>query len=140
MLNKILLVIVFIVVFSGCSIKQEVEPLSITTQEKMICLIEDKAVRSGFLLAYMDVLKSKDYTVKLLPKGTALDSCNLLSTYMGKWSWDGAIYLALAEIYVYENGEAVGTALYDSRSGGLSLAKFVNGETKIKELVNQLFP
>jgi len=138
-IKRKLLLILPILMFSACSIKQEVKPVKIMDNKK-ICIIEDKAVREGFLETYRKVLTEKDFSVKLLDKDAALDSCKLVSTYMGKWSWDLAIYLSYAEIKVYEDGKIIGSVLYDSTSGGGNIfKKFVNGENKITELVNQLF-
>jgi len=54
-----------------------------------------------------------------------------------------ALYMALAEIKIFRNGEKVGEAIYDSRKGsfaGGGFKKFIKGEEKIFELVNLLFP
>jgi hypothetical protein len=61
---------------------------------------------------------------------------------MGRWKWDVALYMALAEIKIFRNGEKVGEAIYDSRKGsfaGGGFKKFIKGEEKIYELVNLLF-
>lgn len=138
--SKVLILLIPILLLSACSIKQEVKPVTITTDKK-ICIIEDKAVRAGFLETYRNVLTQKGFNIQLLEKDASLDSCKIVSTYMGKWSWDLAIYLAFAEIEVYEDGKLIGNVLYDSTSGaGNVFKKFVNGEKKITELVNQLFP
>jgi len=50
------------------------------------------------------------------------------------------MYMAFAEITVYSDGKEVGKALYDSLRGGANMSKFIRGEEKIKELVDQLFP
>ena len=46
----------------------------------------------------------------------------------------------VADIKVYNNGELSGQATYDSTKGGANMAKFIKGEAKIAELVDQLFP
>jgi len=44
-------------------------------------------------------------------------------------------------IRVYQYGQQVGQAEYDSRwGGGRVIDKFINAEKKITELTNQLFP
>jgi hypothetical protein len=46
-----------------------------------------------------------------------------------------------ADIRVYQYGQQVGQAEYDSRwGGGRVIDKFINAEKKITELTNQLFP
>lgn len=128
-----------LILFSGCSIKQEVKAVTPLTK-KEICIIEDPAVREGFLATYTRELSRKGYKTKLLAANSPLNTCNVVSTYMGLWSWDLAIYLSYAEIKVYRNEKLIGEALYDSRSGSANMDKFVKGETKIIELTNQLFP
>lgn len=92
------------------------------------------------LATYTRELNKKGYKTKLLAPNSPLNTCNVVSTYMGIWSWDLAIYLSYAEIKVYQNEKLIGEALYDSRSGGANMSKFIKGEDKIIELIYQLFP
>jgi hypothetical protein len=69
-----------------------------------------------------------------------VNTCPVTSTYTANWRWDLAMYMAYANIKVYSNGEQSGEAVYDALRGGANMSKFVQGETKIAELVNQLFP
>ena len=48
--------------------------------------------------------------------------------------------LAFADIKVFSNGQQSGQAVYDALRGGANMNKFIKGEAKIAELVNQLFP
>lgn len=122
----------------GCTITQQVKPVSeLGTRE--VCLVRDPAVRPGFLRAYRDALQGLNYTVKLLEPGSALDACPVVSTYLGRWSWDMGLYMSYAEIKVYKNGTLTGSALYDSTKGGGNMNKFIKGDEKIKELVSQLY-
>ena len=125
---------------SSCTIVQNVTPYR-SSDIQEICIIEDPAVRAGFLRAYKRALREKGYKIRILEEHANLDDCELTSTYMGRWSWDLALYMAYAEIKVFRNGIQAGEAIYDSRSGGgLVFKKFIKGEEKIKELVNFLFP
>lgn len=125
---------------AGCSITREVRPVSVAQSDKEICIVEAPSVREGFLQAYRSELEKKGFVVKMLPPGSALNACPLTSTYIGKWSWDLAIYLNYAEIKVYRDGTLSGSALYDGRKGGANLGKYGNGEKRIASLVNELFP
>lgn len=127
------------VLITGCAITQKVTPVG-ELDKKEICIIEDPAVRSGFLVEYQKTMVEKGYAVTVLPPNSSRSACEVTSTYLAKWSWDLAIYMSLAEIKVYRNGALYGEAIYDSRAGGGRLDKFVDGETKVRELVNQLFP
>lgn len=126
--------------FTGCSIKQEINPVSSNINIKEICIIKDSSVREGFLNTYSKLLKERGYKVKILTDGSPLDSCKITTTYMGKWSWDLALYLSYATIKVYENGELVGSSLYDSRQGsGRVFEKFGSGDKYIEEFVSKLY-
>ena len=138
-LYRLLILLAGLLFFSGCSIKQNIQPTSVL-KTKEICIISNPPVRAGFLTAYTQELHRKGYKTKLLAANSSFDSCKIVSTYMGRWKWDLALYLAYADIKVYRNGQLAGSAIYDSRDGGANMNKFVKGEEKIKELVNQLYP
>lgn len=124
---------------TGCAINQTVRPVE-RFAGKQICIVVDTSVRAGFLDTYLGVLARKGYAIRQLPPGSAVTECAITSTYMGRWSWDLALYLSFADIKVYNNGQLTGQATYDSTKGGANMGKFIKGETKIAELVDQLFP
>jgi len=134
------LVIVMGLFFSACSIKQKVQPINIDLEEKKVCIIENKAVKKGFLVAYKKALEEKKYKVEVLDKNTSLNSCKVSSEYTANWSWDLVVYMEFAEIKVFTDGKIVGEAVYDSRGGSATMSKFIDAETKVKELVGELFP
>lgn len=140
-MSKVLFFVFFsIITFSGCTIKKEISPISKIADDK-VCIIKNNAVRSGFLTAYREALEESGYSVKILPENTTLDTCKISSTYIAKWSWDLAIYMSYAKINVYENSKLIGSALYDSTSGGGRIFdKFGNGSTMVKSLVKDLYP
>jgi hypothetical protein len=125
---------------SGCTITQEVSPAKqLSTTE--VCIIENPAVRPGFLRAYKEALVNNGYQPRVLPANSNITACPVTSTYTARWSWDLAIYMSYAEINVFDGGKSSGKVLYDSRyGGGRIFEKFVQGDAKIKELVGQLFP
>ena len=138
--SSLLFVCGLVLALSSCTIVQNVTPYR-SSDIQEICIIEDPAVRAGFLRAYKRALREKGYKIKILEEHANLDDCKLTSTYMGRWKWDVALYMALAEIKIFRNGEKVGEAIYDSRKGsfaGGGFKKFINGEEKIYELVNLL--
>jgi len=124
---------------SGCAIHQAVTPVA-QFDEKEVCIIENLSVKAGFLETYKRVLTGKGYAVRGLSEATSLVECPITSTYAANWRWDLALYMAYAEIKVYRNGKPTGEAIYNSLNGGANMGKFINAETKITELVNQLFP
>lgn len=124
---------------SGCAIHQTVKPVE-RFEEKQICIVENPAVRPGFLAAYRRVLTQKGYLVKQLSAAASLIECPITSTFTANWRWDLAMYMSYAEITVYNNGKPTGKANYDATRGGGNMGKFIDADKKISELVNQLFP
>jgi len=136
---KAMFLAVCAVTLVGCTITQHVKPVE-NLGASEICIIQDNAVRASFLTVYETALKERGYSTRLLHSGAAINECEVTSTYLGRWSWDLALYLSYAKIAVYHNGEPAGEAVYDSTSGGGNLNKFIDADHKIQELVAQLFP
>lgn len=128
-----------VALISGCAIRQKVSPVE-RFSEKQICIVENPAVKNGFLESYRKVLSSKGYEVRVLPPSASLIECAVTSTYTANWRWDLAMYMAFAEIKVYQQAKPTGSAVYDATRGGGNMGKFISADTKIAELVNQLFP
>lgn len=122
---------------SACSIKQTVEPTALT-QQSALCIIENPAVREGFLQTLQSSLQQRDITHRVVSNRSIPRECEWTMRYVGRWSWDLALYMSYAEIKVFHNGNLDGEAIYDSTKGGASMAKFIDAETKIDELVNEL--
>ncbi|MEN3295887.1 MAG: hypothetical protein V7642_5140 [Burkholderiales bacterium] len=123
----------------GCAIHQTVKPVA-GFKGDQVCIIENPAVRPGFLEAYKRALSDKGYLVRVLPKSASLIECPVTSTYKATWRWDLALYMVQAEIKVYDNGKPVGEVGYDASRGGANMSKFIDADKKIPELVNDLFP
>ena len=124
---------------TGCAINQTVKPVE-RFEGRQVCIIENTAVRNGFLETYKRVLTEKGYVVRQLPASSDISQCAVTSTYTANWRWDLALFMAFADIKVFSNGQQSGQVTYDALGGGANMSKFVKGETKITELVNQLFP
>jgi hypothetical protein len=139
--RRVVLVPALLLLATGCSIVQEVKPVVKTDLPgKEICVAENADVRQGFLEAYRAALERKGFTVRVLPPGSGITQCPLLTTYTANWRWDLALYMAYARMTVYRDGKAIGRATYDALLGGGRLDKFIQADEKIKELVDQLFP
>ena len=124
----------------GCAINQTVKPVE-SFEGRQVCIVVNPAVsQQGFLATYVRVLNEKGYAVRQLPPGSPVTECRVTSTYTANWRWDLALYMAFADIKVFNNGQEAGHAVYDAMRGGANMNKFVKGETKIAELVEQLFP
>jgi hypothetical protein len=128
------------ILLAGCAINQTVKPVEpfVGTQ---VCIVVNSAVsQAGFLATYSRILTEKGFAVRQLSPGSAVTECPVTSTYTANWRWDLGLYMAFADIKVFSNGRQSGQAVYDAMGGGANMNKFIKGETKIAELVNQLFP
>ncbi len=128
----------FIVFFlSACTIKQTIEPAEITKNSE-ICIIENPAVRSGFLVEFKSVLSSKGIPFIVVSETAIPPGCEWTARYSARWAWDLALYMVYAEIKIFHNGNLDGVAIYDATQGSGNLSKFIDAEPKIRELVNEL--
>lgn len=133
--------VVALMVLTGCSIKQVVDPAKLSPSlAPEICMISSPGVRQGFTEAYSRSLQRKGFTIRVLPAGSSPSICPLSTSYIGTWKWDLALYMRNADIEVFENGRRVGRATYDASNGSGRLDKFIDAESKINELTDQLFP
>ena len=123
-------------ILASCAINQSVRPTSIP-DDATVCIIEDTAVREGFLIELKKILDEKRIQYRVVDKHEALD-CEWTMTYLGRWTWDFTIYMAYAEIKIYENGVQQGQAIYDASRGSFNFSKFIDAEPKIRELVEEL--
>lgn len=121
---------------ASCAINQNVEPADISN-DAVVCIVENPDVREGFLAELKKTLDEKKVNYRVVDKQQSLD-CEWTATYLARWNWDLALYMSYAEIKVYRNGQLDGEAIYDASGGGANLGKFIDAETKIRELVDSL--
>lgn len=124
------------VFLASCAINQNVEPADISN-DAVVCIVENPDVREGFLAELKKVLDEKHINYRVVDKQESLN-CEWTATYLGRWNWDLALYMSYAEIKIYKNGQLDGEAIYDASRGGANLGKFIDAETKIRELVDSL--
>jgi hypothetical protein len=137
-MKKIVVAAVGAVLAAGCAISQKVEPARLSS--KSICVLENTKVREGFRDALVSSLQEKGYAVRLVGADATPDQCPSRVMYNANWTWDLALYMRRAELIVFENDQIVGRALYDATAGGARMDKFIEAETKVRELVAELFP
>lgn len=138
--GKLLVIGVAVLAFSGCAIKQRVEPTSGIRAGSEICVVDNPRVRPGFRDAIIASLKSRGLAARQVAEASSLTSCTYMLTYTANWNWDLALYLRLAQIKVYRDATPIGEANYDSTYGGGRLDKWVDAEKKVDELIGKLFP
>ena len=137
MLRKLFILLCLAAAMSGCSIQQSIESAEIE-REATLCIIENPAVREGFLTTLKSSLSERGISHRVVRSGAIPNACRWTASYNARWSWDLALYMSFAEISVYRDGRLDGKALYDATGGGANMGKFIDAETKIRELVNAL--
>jgi len=128
-----------VLLLSGCSIVQTVTPVKEAGFDE-VCIIENPAVRSGFLEAYRHALEENGYKTRVLPKDASVNDCDVTTIYVANWRWDVALYMQYAHIKVFRQGHVAGEAVYDSTRTGARVDKFIKAEAKVQELTSELFP
>ena len=136
-MKKIVFMLIAGAFLSSCAISQNVDQAHIPNAAKL-CVIEDDRVREGFLPELLGVLDEKGISYVVTGKHAASNGCEWTLTYTARWSWDLALFMSYAEIKVFKNGVLDGQAVYDSRGGSANMAKFIDAEPKIRELVEEL--
>lgn len=121
---------------ASCAINQSVDSTSVPS-DATLCIIEDPAVREGFLDELTKILDEKAISHRVVDKDEALN-CEWTMTYLGRWNWDFTIYMAYAEIKIFRDGQLTGEAVYDASRGAFNFSKFIDAEPKIRELVEEL--
>lgn len=122
----------------GSAPRQAVTPVA-NLEGREVCILENLRVNSDFLDAYKKALENKGYVTRVLPTTARIDACPITSRYRALWNIDLLPYMSYAEIIVYGGSKTTGRAVYDATGVGATMSKFISAETKITELVNQLF-
>lgn len=136
-MNKFIVVTAVLLLASACTIKQHVDPVQVSNNAE-ICIKKNPDVRPGFLAEMEKVLEEKQIKYRVINELDASLQCEWTATYTANWHWDLALYMVYAEIKVFHQGKLDGEAIYDARSGGANMNKFIDAEPKIRELIEQL--
>lgn len=137
MYKNLMIALIVSLFVSACTIKQTIEPAEIS-RNSTLCIIENTDVRPGFLKEFQSALGNKGIAHQVVNESDVPADCEWTATYIGKWSWDLALYMSYAEIKIFRNGSLDGEAIYDSTGGSANGDKFIDAEPKIHELVNEL--
>lgn len=137
MFRKLVPALLLTAAVSGCSIQQSVETAEIDNRASL-CVVENPEVRAGFLSSLESALADKGIRYRIVSRTAVPEECQWTANYTARWSWDLALYMSFAEIRIYKDGVQQGKALYDSTGGGANMGKFIDADTKIRELVNEL--
>lgn len=137
-MKKIALGCLSLLLLGACAISQKIEPAKLSS--KTICVVENDKVRPAFREAIVTNLRTKGFEVQVAPADTTAAQCPSRLMYSANWTWDLAMYMRRAELIVFEGEKLAGRATYDATGGGYRMDKFIEAETKVKELIDQLFP
>lgn len=106
-------------------------------QAPKICIVDNPQTRAGFMQAMQSWLSKEGISYQVLPAGTDTTDCEWSLRYIGRWSWDVALFLADAEITAYHQGKQVGQEKLIV--GQWDAHKFEKGEVRIHKMMDMLF-
>ena len=118
---------------SGCVSLKATKATSIAGNP--ICIIDNPEVNTDFRAAYENQLHSKGYATKIIADGT---TCVITSTYKAAYGFHWGMYLASAEIKIFNQGIEIGNAVYSAPFA--SPAKHGRVEGKIEAMVAKMLP
>jgi hypothetical protein len=138
-MRNILLVTIMFVFLSGCSApRYTVKSISPLDKNIEVVIINDKETRPGFQETMESWLHSHDYIYSVSPDGSKHELDKLTLEYVGRWSWDFALFLADANINAYHKGQRVGEANYRAPNN-FNSNKWGNGAERIGYMMDALF-
>jgi hypothetical protein len=137
---------------TGCTINQQIKPLEQRPQQ--VCIVNNTAVKEGVLDALNEGFENHGLTPRVIPgvytkqfnvwhpswQIQQTEGCDAMVLYVANWTWDLALYMYYANIWMTspDGTLELARAMYDSSHGSVSPAKFINGHDKIIELVNAM--
>jgi len=124
-------------ILQGCTIHQQVTSVS-GKNIKSAAIIKNEKVRDSYLAALEGALRTHGIDPVIAPAGSSCRDYPYAITYTANWAWDLTMYMVYTQISVYENGNEIGSAVYDAGGGNATTRKFINAEEKINELVAEL--
>ena len=130
-----------LLLLSGCAAPRfDGSPVdsSLTCDGHEVVVIMNSATRPGFLEAVEDWLSDNGYNYTVAPDSSQHELDKLTLEYVGRWSWDLAIFLSEAEITAFHQGQRVGRVGYRAPNT-FHLAKFGEGSQRIKYMMDVLF-
>jgi len=111
---------------------------TVLSSKPQVVVVQDAATREGFKETVEGWLKDEGYSFIVVPENTRHDHDKLTIEYVGKWSWDLALYLREAKIEGFHEGQRVGAVEFRSPNS-LNFDKWGSGEGRIKYMLDVLF-
>lgn len=122
----------------GCT-SISVQPMSGELNATSVCIEKNpRVIRSDFLPVLERGFQNHGISTVVFTTDKP-DNCELVVTYTATQTWDMAMVLADAEIWIHKSGKQVAYGNYHLRGkGGFSLMKWQGSEKKILPLLDQL--
>jgi hypothetical protein len=137
-MKKILWCVFIVALMTGCAGPRYTgSPIGDVNSAKIV-IINDKQTRSGFQDAMESWLSMNNYDYIVAPEGSKYDFEKINLEYVGKWSWDLALFMSDARISAYHEGQRVGYVQYEAPNS-LNANKFGNAEERIGYMMDVLF-
>jgi len=147
---KLILVCCVASLLFGCA-TQNVSQFS-NPKPSQICIAKHDAVKDSFLEAMQEGFTKNNATTKVI-QGTYvkknnmyhptinkndLSSCDAIAFYVANWTWDLAMYMSFANIWITDIDMTKKIAQATYQAGG-GLDKFISAREKTLELVDQMY-
>ena len=137
-MKKVLWCVFFIVFLAGCAGPKfsgsAIEPLN----NAGIVIVKDNDTRNGFLETIERWLDNHNFEYVVVSDNSKHQLDKLTLEYVGRWSWDLALYLREARISAYHEGQRVGEVEFKA-ANSLNFNKFGNAEKRISYMMDALF-
>ncbi len=137
-MKKMLLGIVSLAVLSGCAGPQYTGSAISKQDFTEIVIVNDAKTRKGFRDTMESWLNEHDYKFEVVAEDSEHDSTQLTLEFLGRWSWDLAMYISEAYIEAFNEGQQVGKVEYRAPNT-LNTNKFGNAEERIGYMMDILF-
>lgn len=147
-----MLILLLFLLVGGCAARQDISQFAPSNIPQNACIAKHDAVRAGVLKALQDGFRKHGvqtrviqatYTQKhgLWQPQVSLDQlneCDVIVFYVANWTWDIAMYMYFANIWITDPGmnNKVAQATYKAGAGP---SKWRIARKKIIELVDKLF-
>lgn len=137
-LMKNIILLILVVLNTGCAISQHVMPVDSGTKiKKIFVLNNERAHMKELVNEIVSQLKGLGFESESY-QGDRPENAMHYITYTANWQWDMAMYLTYFKATLYEDGRVLGEVEYDARSGGGNMNKFGKTAEKIRPLLEEL--
>ena len=132
------IILLLLLVTSGCSISQSVKPVDSSVNIQKIYVENNEAVlMKETVNEIVSQVQGLGFESESYSGQRPIDATHYI-TYTGNWRWDVSMYLYYFEAQLYENDNMIGEVKYDAKNGGASFNKFGRTADKIRPLLNEL--